>query len=66
MRWDKEFTFGLLDHGAFNRKLSSPNEDHINNPLLWLIDLGLNFKNTKGWSCYNTTTNSFPQEEQNA
>ena len=60
----KGFTFGLLDHGAFNRKLSSPNQDHINNPLLWLINWGM--KNTKGWSCHNTTTNSFPQEEQNA
>ena len=29
-----EFTFGLVDHGAFNRKLFSPNQDHINNPFL--------------------------------
>ena len=34
VRSDGEFTFSRLDHGAFNRKLSSPNQDHINNPLL--------------------------------
>ena len=45
MRSDREFTFGLLDHGAFNRKLFSPSQDHINDPLLWLIYWGM--KNIK-------------------